>query len=87
MNSFSLSFRVALRLLMLQDAALREAMARPISPADQLKIEQILAGGDPEAIGALPLQYCRHAGRRIAVPMAGRSGLGCRGPCPGQLVV
>ena len=52
------SFRIALRLLMLQHRGLREAMARQIGPADQLKIEQTLARGDPVAVEALPLQYC-----------------------------
>jgi outer membrane protein assembly factor BamB len=53
-----LSFRTVLRLRMLEDRGLREAMAGQIGPADQLKIEQILARGDPAAIVALPLQYC-----------------------------
>ena len=53
-----ISFRTALRLLMLEHRGLREAMVRQIGPADQLKIEQALAQGDPAAVEALPLQYC-----------------------------
>ncbi len=52
------SFRVALRLLMVEHPELREAMVRQIGPADRLKIEQVLAGGDPAAVEALSLQYC-----------------------------
>ncbi len=33
-------------------------MVHQIGPADQLKIEQTLAQGDPAAVEALPLQYC-----------------------------
>ena len=53
-----ISFRTVLRLLMLEHRGLREAMVRQIGPADQLKIEQTLAQGDPAAVEALPLQYC-----------------------------
>jgi len=52
------SFRTALRLLMFENRGLREAMVEQIGPADQLKIEQTLAQGDPAAVEALPLQYC-----------------------------
>ena len=43
---------------MLEHRGLCEAMVRQIGPADQLKIEQALARGDPAAVEALPLQYC-----------------------------
>jgi len=52
------SFRTALRLLMGDNRGLCEAMVQQIGPADQLKIEQTLAQGDPSAVEALPLQYC-----------------------------
>ena len=44
--------------LMLEHPGLGEAMARQIGPADQLKIEQVLAQGEPAAVEALPVQYC-----------------------------
>ena len=53
-----ISFQTALRLLMLEHRGLCEAMVQQIGPADQLKIEQTLARGDPAAVEALPLQYC-----------------------------
>ncbi len=43
---------------MLENGGLREAMLQRFGPADQLKIEQALAKGDPAAIEALPVQYC-----------------------------
>ena len=79
-----ISFPTVLRLLMLEHRGLCEAMVRQIGPADQLKIEQTLAQGDPAAVEALPLQYCGTPGRRAALSMAGRSGPGCRGSCPGR---
>ncbi len=53
-----ISFRVALRLVLREHPGLAEGMDRQIGPADQLKIEQTLAQGDPAAVEALPLQYC-----------------------------
>jgi outer membrane protein assembly factor BamB len=52
------SFQTVVRLLMLENGGLREAMLQRFGPADQLKIEQALAKGDPAAIEALPVQYC-----------------------------
>jgi outer membrane protein assembly factor BamB len=52
------SFPTALRLLMLEHPELGEAMVAQIGPADQLKIEQALAHGDPVSVEVLPLQYC-----------------------------
>jgi hypothetical protein len=53
-----LSFPTVLRLLMLEHLGLREAMLHRFEAADQLKIEQALARGEPAAIEALTLQYC-----------------------------
>ena len=51
------SFRVALRLLVSHHPELAAALSKPLSAADQLRIEQTLAHGDPASIEALPMQY------------------------------
>ncbi len=51
------SYPTALRLLFLEHPELREAAIRQVGPADELKIEQALAQGDPAAVAALSLQY------------------------------
>jgi outer membrane protein assembly factor BamB len=52
------SFQNVLRLVVFEHPELRDAMVRQFGPADQLKIEQALAQGDPVSVEALPLQYC-----------------------------
>ena len=52
------SFRVALRALLLEHPGLGEAITGQIGPADQLKIEQVLNRGEPAAVEALTVQYC-----------------------------
>ena len=59
------SFRVALRLLMARHPGFAEAMDRQVGPADQLRIEQVLARGDAAAVEALPLQYCGAAAATV----------------------
>jgi outer membrane protein assembly factor BamB len=52
------SYPSVLRQIIQGHPELSEAMTRQIGPADQLKIEQALAHGDPNAVEALPLHYC-----------------------------
>ena len=54
---------------MLEHPELGEAMARQIGPADRLKIEQVMAQGDPAAVETLPLQYC--GSPAAAAPVSG----------------